>query len=30
MGTSLTAAEALTFYNNVQTFQTSLSRQVIW
>jgi hypothetical protein len=28
MGTSLTSAEALTFYNNVQTFQTSLSRQV--
>ena len=28
MGTSLTSVEALTFYNNVQTFQTSLSRQV--
>lgn len=29
MGTSLTSAEALTFFNNIQAFQTSLSRQVI-
>jgi len=28
MGVSLTQSEALNFYNNVQTFQTSLSRQV--
>jgi hypothetical protein len=27
-GSSMTSGEALTFYNNVQTFQTSLSRQV--
>lgn len=28
VSTSLTSAEALTFYNNVQTFQTTLSRNV--
>lgn len=28
VSSSLTASEALNFYNNVQTFQTSLSRQV--
>jgi hypothetical protein len=28
VSTSLTSVDALTFYNNVQTFQTSLSRQV--